>query len=57
MDLIAKLKKIDKDEIFKPIHESFNCEGYYVSNFGRLYSTKSKRFLGQKPRKDILRLN
>lgn len=38
-------------EIFKEIHESFNCEGYYISNFGRLYSFKSKRFLTQNPRK------
>lgn len=38
-------------EIFKELHESFNTSGYYISNYGRLYSFKSKNYFRLKPRK------
>ncbi len=36
-------------EIFKELHTSFDTTGYLISNQGRLYSEKVKRFLSLKP--------
>lgn len=46
---LQMIPDIQEGEIFKPLHDSYNSEGYYVSNLNRMYSFKTKKFLSLNP--------
>jgi len=40
--ILSSIKKIDENEIFKPI---IGYENYYITNYGRVYSVKKQDFI------------